>query len=289
MRKVIVVLLIMLSAAIVSSGQPPDRFPPILATPAQAGGLMILQGGVPVVSGYTYTSTGFNGASRLYHTGNLTGIADTDTGLFSGWFRFTDGDASFRMLISAYDGGTNRRFSIAVTASDTLLIYCRDSSSTIVLQLANSTGTFTTSTGWFHILCSFDLSADKAYLYINGVSNIDIATEDTAGIVDYNMAGASPQWDINGVEDNSFRFTGLVSEYYFTNEYLDLSVEANRLKFRTADGKPENLGANGSTPTGTQPLIYLKNAYGTFGTNLGSGGNFSVNGDALTDGGANIP
>ena len=49
MRKVIVVLLIMLSAAIVSSGQPPDRFPPILATPAQAGGLMILQGGVPVV------------------------------------------------------------------------------------------------------------------------------------------------------------------------------------------------------------------------------------------------
>ena len=58
---------------------------------------------------------------------------------------------------------------------------------------------------------------------------------------------------------------------------------SNRLKFLTASGEPADLGADGSTPTGTQPLIYLANATATFQNNLGSGGNFTENG-ALTAG-----
>jgi hypothetical protein len=52
MRKIISILIIMLVASVVSSGQPPDRFPPILANPAEARMLMV-QGGVPVVGGNT--------------------------------------------------------------------------------------------------------------------------------------------------------------------------------------------------------------------------------------------
>ena len=62
-----------------------------------------------------------------------------------------------------------------------------------------------------------------------------------------------------------------------------MSTATNRLKFLAADGKPANLGADGSTPTGTQPILYLANPFGTFQNNLGSGGNFTENGE-LTEG-----
>ena len=53
--------------------------------------------------------------------------------------------------------------------------------------------------------------------------------------------------------------------------------------FLASDGKPANLGADGSTPTGTQPILYLANPFATFQNNLGSGGNFTENGE-LTEG-----
>jgi hypothetical protein len=68
--------------------------------------------------------------------------------------------------------------------------------------------------------------------------------------------------------------------------HLDLSVEANRRKFISAAGKPVSLGANGSTPTGSQPIIYLANPTATWQDNLGAGGNFTENG-ALADAATN--
>ncbi len=88
--------------------------------------------------------------------------------------------------------------------------------------------------------------------------------------------------------DGTLGFNGLLSEFFFTDQLLDLSNPANLLKLRTAGGKPANLGLTGSTPTGTTPRIYLHNPYSTFQTNVGTGGNFTVTG-ALTDGGADKP
>jgi len=42
--------------------------------------------------------------------------------------------------------------------------------------------------------------------------------------------------------------------------------------------RPADLGSNGSTPTGTQPLIYFNGDAASAGTNAGSGGNFTING-----------
>jgi len=82
-----------------------------------------------------------------------------------------------------------------------------------------------------------------------------------------------------GTYNGALKSNGAISEFYFApNQYLDLSVEANRRKFITADGKPADLGADGSTPTGTAPAIYLPNRAALIGTNAGTGGNFTVNG-----------
>jgi hypothetical protein len=57
--KLLKYLIILLAASVVSSGQPPDRFPPIMATPAEARMLMT-QGGVPVVAGCTSITVDVN-------------------------------------------------------------------------------------------------------------------------------------------------------------------------------------------------------------------------------------
>jgi hypothetical protein len=49
MRKILVSLIVLLAASLASSGAPPDRLPSLVA-PAQAGGIMLIQQGVPAVS-----------------------------------------------------------------------------------------------------------------------------------------------------------------------------------------------------------------------------------------------
>jgi len=66
-------------------------------------------------------------------------------------------------------------------------------------------------------------------------------------------------------------------------EHLAMSSGTNRAKF-VSGGSPVDLGTNGATPTGNQPILFLNNAYGTFQNNLGYGGNFTVTG-TLADGG----
>ena len=59
-------------------------------------------------------------------------------------------------------------------------------------------------------------------------------------------------------------------------------MKENRRKFISAAGRPVNLGANGSGPTGNQPIIYCPTGDGT--NNLGYGGNFSANGSPTSIG-----
>lgn len=82
---------------------------------------------------------------------------------------------------------------------------------------------------------------------------------------------------------SSAKLNADVYNFWVDDQYIDFSVQANRRKFLTAGGKAEQLGATGSVPTGSTPLIYL-NGYDKF-TNRGRGGQFTVNG-ALTQGGA---
>ena len=89
--------------------------------------------------------------------------------------------------------------------------------------------------------------------------------------------------DIGQDSSNNNFFDGKIGFLWFDTTYTDYSSEANRLKFFDAFGYPVDLGSDGSTPTGTQPLIYLNKGFHS-GTNLGSGGNFTPQGTP-TDGG----
>jgi hypothetical protein len=78
---------------------------------------------------------------------------------------------------------------------------------------------------------------------------------------------------------------GMAELFFAPGQFLDFSVQSNRRKFRSSGGKPISLGADGSTPTGTKPLIYLHlddaETANNFATNRAGNGNLTVTG-ALT-------
>lgn len=61
-------------------------------------------------------------------------------------------------------------------------------------------------------------------------------------------------------------------------QFIDFSVEANRRKFISANGKPVDLGADGSTPTGTAPAVFFSGNASGFAINKGTGGDFTLTG-----------
>ena len=89
-------------------------------------------------------------------------------------------------------------------------------------------------------------------------------------------------WSVAQVVGGGYRYKGCVSEVYInTDTAIDLSVEGNRRKFISATTHPVDLGADGSTPTSSQPAFYLKYPYTGFHTNAGYAGDFTVEGGGM--------
>ena len=129
-------------------------------------------------------------------------------------------------------------------------------------------------------MASWDLAtAGARHLYITDASDLTVTT-----FTNDTIAYTSPTDSGIGSEPaGGAKLNGCLAELYFNQaEYLDLDVTANRRKFNTASLKPTSLGADGSLPTGTAPILYHRVADGaaasTFATNLGTGGNFTITG-----------
>ncbi len=68
--------------------------------------------------------------------------------------------------------------------------------------------------------------------------------------------------------------------YLNTEEQMDLSTDLDL--FIDGDGKPVDLGASGSTPTGNQPEVFMSGSTGSWHTNKGTAGGFTENGEITT-------
>ena len=132
---------------------------------------------------------------------------------------------------------------------------------------------------WINVL--FSVTKDGSWQYfINGIDKSEGAgTFSPVGDQDFTL-----------IDDNYIGYNnsldygdGKLGFLWAANEYIDFSQEANRLKFFDAFNNPVDLGADGSVPTGSQPLIYMNEGF-HLGTNLGSGGNFTPQ-NTPTDGG----
>ena len=227
-------------------------------------------------------SADFNGSSQyISRTSSLSGISDSrfTTVAFS---LYNDNTSGYATYLLGYDSSSNRS-PIIVDRNGAKLRFYLQSSSGQILAIPDVGVTLNTSS-WFNVLISDNRTTQTTRIYVNGTAYTPTPSTNTVADVTYGNASFGIAGnEYNGDYTNDGFFDGRIGYFYFTTEFIDFSSEANRLKFFDAFGYPVDLGSNGSTPTGTQPLIYINKGFHN-GTNLGSGGNFTPQGTP-TDGG----
>ena len=232
-----------------------------------------------VAAGYVVDAADFDGTNDYMTRGaDLTGNADGKVGLLSFWVRLDGGDGATLDVINNGTGLTQGGIRCSRNTANVFTVVGRNAAGTARLQLSSNTTT-AADAAWRHLLISWDMTdTAKRHFYLNDASVLSVVTY-TDDTLDYTKT----DFAVGGGTGGAQKMNGCLAEVYFNPAvYMDLSVEANRRKFISATGKPVSLGSDGSTPTGTAPILYQRVADGaaasTFATNLGSGGNFTITG-----------
>ena len=227
------------------------------------------------VSGYTCDAADFDGANDYMSRGaDLTGNANSKLGIVSFWIKMAADGSVLRII-----DGQGTYNNVQRSADNTMRLYFLNGSTTLA---RNTTSTFVIANGWVHYMASWDLSGPTVHIYRNGVDDDAGGGTLLDNAIDYtrtdhyagSASGGGSKWDGD-----------IADLYYAPGQYLDLSNSANRDKFYLA-GKPVDLGADGSTPTGTAPLVFFHlddgEAAANFATNRGTGGDYSITGTLAT-------
>jgi hypothetical protein len=223
-------------------------------------------------SAYVTAGRDFDGTNDYATRGaDLTGIADGQAGVFSGWVRFDGGDGAVQFIFANALGAGASTLHLNKTAGNVLQLQGRNAALTSILLNVSST-TYLAGAAWLHILASWNLAAGTGLLYVDDASVKNGAGTQLNDTIDYTLGNFA----IGAGTGGASKLNGCLSEIFFHPTFLDISVEANRRLFRSAGGKPVSLGADGSLPLGVQPLIYMP--AGDPSDNKGSGGNFVVTG-----------
>jgi len=226
-------------------------------------------------SGFTYYSTEFD-ATNYVSISSATGLTNSDIITISTWFK-PEVDGVQRDLVNMRAGGAF----IKRIDTGTIRIQIRGTTSNPALRWDSADNGFTSAGGWRHIIISADhRDTGKRWVYVNGTNCNGTWTTYLDEL--YDLTG-NPIIRIPG--NTTASIEGKLSEPWISLEYIDLSSDIAKF---ISGGKPVDLGADGSTPTGNQPIVYFHDPYDSFESNSGYGGDGTVTG-ILADGGADIP
>ena len=218
--------------------------------------------------GYVTTAKEYDGTNDYATRGaDLTGIADGKAGTISFWMDINNNGNQMDIMDTP-----NRRFYIRRHSDDKVTIRGQTSGGTNLLIMSSNL-VHQWPEGWVHVMIAWDLATPEAYMYIGDVSDEAAGATKSDGTIDYTRG----DWSVGASTGGGFDYNGCLSEIWFDDFFIDPSVTANRRKFIDAAGKPVNLGADGSTPTGASPLIYMPG--GDPADNKGTGGNFTITGN----------
>jgi hypothetical protein len=237
-----------------------------------------------VIGGGGYRGATFDGTNdHMGRTSALSGASANDTGTCSFWVKFNGGTGTQTICQFMKDGVSTfvaRRF----LSPGFEMGFQFSRTNTAPFALGDLIGTTVNDGEWVHVLGSWDISAAIGtwLIYIDDV-NAGSGFRDQTGNISWDGTDIYIGNDASGN-----RFNGDLAEFWLDNTYMDLSNSTNRRKFISAGGAPVDLGSNGSTPTGSAPLIYLRGPAPRFPTNQAGTGNFTVTG-ALTTSSTNPP
>lgn len=236
-------------------------------------------GGPPPPGGpFPVNAVFFDGTNDfLSRDAQLTGVTDSDSILLSLWWKIAGADGSNNMFHSTQ--GTQ------VVAKRNANNKIQFSCFSIPLGPRWNVETVTAydlinNPGWHHLLVAAQFDATPVgQLFIDDVeASLTTFTALNEGLIDW----TDSDYFVGATAAGAQKMNGDLSEVYVTDEFLDISIEANRRKFIDANGFPVDLGSDGSTPTGTAALEFFSGSTDAWHTNKGSGGGHTENG-ALTD------
>ncbi len=228
---------------------------------------------------FTAAAVNFN-STRLARGADLTGNANGKVGLINFWFKLSGGNGS-RQDFYYNDQGF---FTIQREANNKWLVYACEPSTPFgdVLSIESS-ATYTADGNWHNLIAAWDVGNNIAKMYIDDTDVTGTTIKNNT-----NAAYSRSNHHIGMRSDNANPYLGDVDHLYINlAQTLDITNSTNRLKFRTSSGHPEDLGSDGSTPTGTAPIGYWSGNATDFLTNKGSGGNFTVASGTLTNASSN--
>lgn len=223
-------------------------------------------------AGFAVNAVDFDGTNDYLSRGaGLTGAADNAKGIFCCWFR-RDGTGSLMALINR----TSNYVEVKFSAANELVVTVWDAAGADILDFTSSS-TFTDG-NWHSLNVSWDTNftaGDKLMkVYIDDAAASGSLSDGSGA---FSVGYVAANWTIGARVAGGQKFNGCLAEIYFAiGQYLDFSNSTNRRKFVSALNKPVDLGVDGSLPTGSQPIVYLNNPAVSFGTNKGSGGDFSI-------------
>lgn len=214
----------------------------------------------------------------LSRNGGLIGAANTKTLTFSFWV-YGVGEPSNDGYILMIDNDQNVTQIKIYAANQNLLIEANAYNGPakaigVTLPNGNEYNSFLGKT-WHHVLFSVDVTGantSRRHIWVDDINVTNLAS--WGNFADFTI-GLVQQGIVNVMTNNGGAscFDGRLAHFYMDTTYRDLSVEANRRLFITADRKP---AANQSA---LNPILYLPLSDPTQpGKNLGTGGDFALTG-----------
>jgi hypothetical protein len=242
------------------------------------------------VSGFNpppYIADGANYASDVSRrTAILSGAADTVTQTCSFWFNITANPSGSYHQICQTTGDYGVYIIHTATDGDIRYRGANNTAQQYILDVETTTKFLTgTNAGWHHFFMSANMvSTPVVLLYIDGVEDKSSAIE-TAGEFENESTSFPSLFTLGGNRAGGVAHPGidLFDFWYSQSEFVDFSDAAIRAKWIDGSGKPVDLGADGSTPTGTAPIVFCHlddgETAGNFDINAGTGGSIVTGGD----------
>lgn len=200
---------------------------------------------------------------------NAMSVANGGQGLISFWFKNDDSAWNQLKYIAQMRFGSTIGVNLRTASSGRLefVIYSSGTAESKVFY-ADTSNTPMVIGQWYHVMISYETGS--VVVYVNGslALNTTTATVFTDTIT---QAAVSSEVVLRN------QFTGDIAHFWFsTTQTLDIAQSANRDLFVNA-GNPVDLGADGSTPTGTAPEFYF-DGDGNAWNNIGTAGSLTLSG-----------
>lgn len=229
-------------------------------------------------AGYTSNAWTFDGTSDHIEA-NGADSSDRNICIVSFWFRVN----TLNRAQYLWSGFNIARPYVRLSASNQLQVKIAGNGAAD-RWTGDVVGGVISDNSWHHFCMSWNsnifTTTNDLTIRLDGVARSLSSGPASAGSTEmnlYNYVGALGTG--SATVDAGSKFDGDISEFFLhagLASYFDLDGAGNIEKFRTAGGKPVDLGADGSTPLGVQPNNYLKNPAALANVNSGSQGDWNT-------------